>query len=179
MKHILITGPRGVGKSTLIRRVLKELDRPVFGFETQREPAMEDPELGVPVYIHFPGESRQYTRDNLLGYGNSRRINTVTGAFDRYVSRLLLPIPENGVICFDELGFMESKEDAFRAAVLSRLDGNIPVIAAVKDMDLPFLNKMRQHPKCHCLFITEENRNELFYEALARMKDNFEPKREN
>lgn len=179
MKHILIVGARGVGKSTLIRRVLKELERPVYGFVTLREPDMEDPELGVPVYIHFPGEPRKYTTDNLLGYGNSRRINTVTGAFDRYAPRLLAPVPENGVICFDELGFLESREADFCAAVLSRLDGDVPIIAAVKDMDLPFLNQIKMHPKCHCLFITEENRDELFHEALVRMKDNFEPKGES
>ena len=179
MKHILITGAQGVGKSTLIQRVLKEMGRTVYGFVTLREPSMEDPELGVPVYIHFPDEPRKYTQENLLGYGNSRRVNMVTGAFDRYAPRLLAPLPEDGVICFDELGFLESREEAFCAAVLSRLDGDIPVIAAVKDMDLSFLNQIRQHPKCQCLFISEENRDELFYEALALLNANFEPKGEN
>ena len=39
--HLLLVGAPGVGKSTLIRRVLKKVDRPVFGFETKKRPPME------------------------------------------------------------------------------------------------------------------------------------------
>ena len=37
-KHILICGERGVGKSTLIRRLLAESTLPVGGFVTRRLP---------------------------------------------------------------------------------------------------------------------------------------------
>ena len=49
--HALIVGDRGVGKSTLIRRVLQELNRQVFGFETKKEEALEDSLRGCPIYI--------------------------------------------------------------------------------------------------------------------------------
>ena len=35
--HALIVGPRRVGKSTLIRKVIEALDCPVTGFETKKE----------------------------------------------------------------------------------------------------------------------------------------------
>lgn len=35
--NALIVGARGVGKSTLIRRVLETLGRPVTGFETEKK----------------------------------------------------------------------------------------------------------------------------------------------
>ena len=35
--HILLTGARGAGKSTLIQRLLKEAGMPVYGFVTKRE----------------------------------------------------------------------------------------------------------------------------------------------
>ena len=47
--HALIVGDRGVGKSTMIRRVLEALDRPVFGFETKKEQHLEDPGFRRPV----------------------------------------------------------------------------------------------------------------------------------
>ena len=45
--HLLLVGAPGVGKSTLIRRVLKKVDRPVFGFETKKE--APDGEGGSPL----------------------------------------------------------------------------------------------------------------------------------
>ena len=51
-KHALIVGPRRVGKSTLIRKVIETLNYSVAGFETKKESKMEDETLGSPIYIH-------------------------------------------------------------------------------------------------------------------------------
>ena len=63
MDKILICGPRGVGKSTLIRRLTALYPGPVSGFVTKRE-TVADGEGLFPIYIHpgspaavRPGES--------------------------------------------------------------------------------------------------------------------------
>ena len=170
MKHALIVGPRGVGKSTLIRRVVKTLDCPVFGFETKRETEMEDQELGFPIYIHKYGERHRYSKENLMGYCKRQKFNTITDAFNKYASNLMHPVLEGSLICFDELGFMEAQEKGFCDVVFEKLNEDIPVIAAVKDKDFPFLNEVREHPKCRCFYITKENREALFVEVLEFMK---------
>ena len=49
-RHILISGDRDVGKSTLIERLLAHCPRPRYGFITRMEPAGAD---GFrPIYIH-------------------------------------------------------------------------------------------------------------------------------
>lgn len=53
MDKILICGPRGVGKSTLIRRLTALYPGPVSGFVTKRE-TVADGEGLFPIYIH-PG----------------------------------------------------------------------------------------------------------------------------
>ena len=73
----------------------------------------------------------------------------------------------------DELGFMESKAENFCSTVLRYLDGDIPIIAAVKDKSTPFLDAVKSHPNCKCFFISEENREELAEEVLAFMKEQF------
>ena len=169
--HVLITGPRGVGKSTLVRRVLAELNTPVFGFETKKEPALADPARGTPVYIYEAGAPRRRTEENLVGYCENRRAAAVKESFDRWAARLRAPVPEGHLVLMDELGFLESSSPDFCAAVLERLDGNVPVLATVKDKNTPFLEAVRAHPRGKCFFITEENRDALFEEVLAFLRE--------
>ena len=168
--HALIIGDRGVGKSTLIRRVLKELNRPVFGFETKKEELLEDALRGWPIYIYDAGKPHSRTPENLIGYHREADASAVTAAFDRYAPRLMVTIPENTVVELDEIGFLEAKSDAFCQAILHLLDGRNPVIAAVKNKEIPFLNTIRNHPNARCFCITEENRENLFEEVLEFMK---------
>ncbi len=76
----------------------------------------------------------------------------------------------------DELGFFEARAEAFTAAVLQALAGDVPVIAAVKDRtDVPFLNAVRAMPKAEVHHITPQNRDMLF-ELLPRMKERQHPR---
>lgn len=171
--HALIVGDRGVGKSTLIRRVLEALDRPVFGFETKKEQHLEDPVRGCPIYIYDAGAAHQQRADNLIGYHREADASAITAAFDRYAPRLIGEVTAD-VVELDEIGFLEARSEAFCRAVMHLLDGNKPVIAAVKNRDIPFLVSVRSHPKARCFYITEENRDELFAEALEFMNRQLE-----
>ena len=171
MKHILIVGSRGVGKSTLIRRVLTELGRPVSGFETKKEDSLADEFLGSPVYIYDAWQTREQTADRLVGYCKHKCLDTMKEAFDRYAPKLLAPVPKGHIILLDELGFMESASEAFCSSVLALLDGDIPVIAAVKEKDTAFLNAVRSHPKGKCFYISEDNRDALYPEVLHFLQE--------
>ena len=172
--HALIVGDRGVGKSTLIRRVLKELNCPVFGFETKKEIQPEDPVRGCPVYIYDAGKPHVRTPDNLIGYHKEQNAAEMTAAFDRYAPKLMAPVPGNTVVELDEVGFLEAKSEAFCQAVLHLLEGSRPVIAAVKNKEIPFLKAIREHPNTHCFYITAENRDTLYEEVLEFMKQQLE-----
>lgn len=168
--HALIVGSRGVGKSTLIGRVLRELDRPVTGFITRKEDALGDSVLGVPVYIYPAGQPRTQSAENLLAYCRGTRPEVYPEAFDRFVPKMCPP-QAGGVVVMDEIGFMESSSEAFRAMILRQLDGKTPVLAAVKDRDTPFLNEVRSHPDCRRFDITPENRDALYCEVLAFLRE--------
>ena len=168
--HALLVGDRGVGKSTLIRRVLKELNRPVFGFETKKEEALEDESRGCPIYIYDAGKPHCQAPENLIGYHREQDIPSITAAFDRYAPKLMKSVPDKAVVELDEIGFLEAKSEAFCRAVLHLLEGDHPVIAAVKNREHPFLETVRSHPNARCFIITEENRDTLFEEVLEFMK---------
>lgn len=166
-RHILIIGPRNVGKTTLINHILNELDRPVCGYRTKKE-AASSPGLPDRVCLYEPGHAQTQSDDNLVGLCYpTGKFQSFPETFDRFAPRLLAPVPPDAVIVFDEIGFMESSATAFCDAILARLDGDIPVIAAVKDKpNTAFLDKVKRHPNCCCFYITEENRDALAGEIL-------------
>ena len=172
--HALIVGDRGVGKSTLIQRVLAELNRPLFGYETKKEEQLEDPVRGCPVYLYDAGSPHRQMPENLIGYNKEPTAASVTAAFDRYAPRLMEQIPEGSVVELDEIGFLEAKSERFCQAVLHLLEGKNPVIAAVKNRDIPFLQTIRSHPKTRCFVITAENRGTLYEEVLEFMTQQLE-----
>ncbi len=163
-KHILIVGERHVGKSTLLRKLLTHTDRPVCGFITKSLPA--DEKGFHPIYIHPAAQDlndRVYTPENLIGTCDTKIHNINQTAFDTFGVEYLSDLPEDGIVLMDELGFMEASSEAFTSRVLEVLDGDIPVLAAVKTRtDIDFLNAVRAHPRAAVFTVTEENRDALF-----------------
>lgn len=168
-KHILICGEVGAGKSTLIQRLLRQNARPLYGFITKK---LDSDENGFhPIYIHPAGAAeRKFEQDNLIGTCDRRTHNINLNAFNTLGVSYLQAKPD-GIIVMDELGFMESKADAFVKSVFAALDGEIPVIAAVKArFDVPFLNEVRAHPKTMLCTMTTDNRDALFSELLPMIQ---------
>lgn len=164
-KHILICGEVGAGKSTLIQRLLAQNTRPVYGFITKK---LDPDENGFhPIYIHPAGASeRVYEEKNMVGTCDRRTHNINLDAFNTLGVSYLQANP-GGIILMDELGFMEAQAEAFTRAVMGALDGEIPVIAAVKArFDVPFLNEVRAHPNAMLYTITAETRDALLSELL-------------
>jgi nucleoside-triphosphatase len=164
-RHILICGEVGVGKSTLIQRLLAQSTRPLYGFVTKK---LDPDENGFhPIYIHSAGASeRMHTERNLIGTCDRRTHNINLDVFNTLGVAYLQAKP-GGIILMDELGFMEAQAEAFTRAVFAALDGDVPVIAAVKArFDIPFLDAVRAHPNTMLYMITTENRDDLFSELL-------------
>jgi nucleoside-triphosphatase len=167
--HILIVGSNGVGKSTLIRRLLKDVPLPAYGFLTKKE-APSHVGGAEPVYIHSVSGERSYTQDNLVGTCTDHHSTRFPEAFDRAVPHLC-GIPARSIVLMEELGVMESDARGFCAAVLKCLDGDSLVIAAVRDKKSPFLDAVRLHPRARCFFINPENRDALLLEVKAFMDE--------
>lgn len=169
-KHILICGEKGVGKSTLIRRLVEEARLTVGGFCTKMD---ENAEGAMrPIYIYpasLPTDQRKRGKENLVGRcGNfGRQKEIFPEVFNALGTAYLQGTPSCQVIIMDELGFMESDAQAFRRAVLQTLDGETPVLAAVKNrMNVEFLRQVCAHPRAEVVPINPENREELFRALL-------------
>ena len=167
MRHILIVGRNGVGKSTLIRALLETIPAPVHGVITKKE--APQPDGFCPVYIHSYGTSKQYSPENLVGLCRQGSSVAFPEAFDRFAMSEMFP--KGGVVVFDELGFLESGAPRFTEAVLKTLDDAPLVIAAVRDKGTSFLDAVRSHPRADVYRIDPENRDRLRETLLSEMPD--------
>ncbi len=167
MRHILICGDVGVGKSTLIEKLLRENRRPLCGFITKRVDT-EGSELHE-VYIHPVNGEWLHTQENLVGTIDALGAHPNPQAFDAY-GTLMLNTVRGGLVVMDELGFLESQAFVFCKKVLCTLDGDIPVLAAIKSKDTPFLRAVKAHPRVNLHQITPDNRDELFASLVTQIK---------
>lgn len=165
-KHIFITGERGVGKSTLVRRLIEHTDLPLYGFMTKMDPP--DAEGYHEIYMYpaaLPIANRVRGKENLIGRCDRVHHHIHPEVFAALGVELIKAAKPDGILIMDELGFMEAGVPAFREAVFEALRGDIPVLAVVKARyDVSFLNTVRTAEKGTLYTVTAENREKLFEE---------------
>ncbi len=185
-RHIVISGLRGAGKTTLIEKLLKELQVPVTGFFTRSMP--KDERDFHAIYIFRPNDQlREKSPANHIGDCDTRNRTINLEVFETTGVEYLLesqrgepsdsPVERQsassaqGIIVMDELGFMETGATAFCDTVLSCFDGDQRVLATLKaSHHTEFLNAVRRHPKVEVFEITPENRDELYEELLPKIR---------
>lgn len=166
MKHIILSGKRE--NTALLRRLLPD-DVPIYGFVTQKLPPEAD---GFhPVYLHpasQPEAQWVYTSENLIGTCNRREQQVHTEVFETLGVALIEAARPDGILVMNELGFMEAAAERFMKSVLTALDGEIPVLAAIKARrDIAFLEQIRSHPNVALFSVTAENAKELFVQIKS------------
>ena len=175
MKNILIVGKPHVGKSTLINRLIETLNLSVSGYMTKREKEIKNGKIEDAVYIYEMGKPMIKSENNLVARFTEKnwkeKIFINKGAFDNFAPKINELNPPAGVILFDEIGFLESQERQFCKAVLDKLDGDIPVIAAVQSRTgVQFLEAVKRHKKSELFCIDIENRDEIFERILEFLR---------
>lgn len=168
--NMLFCGEIGVGKSTLIQKLLDTLNEPVYGFYTVKAPFANDGQSRV--YLHKAGVfPRLFTDENCIGIcADDKRIPR-PWVFDSLGNAILENIPAGSVVVMDELGVLESRSPVFCQRVISVLDGPYRVLGAVKTADTPFLNSVRSHRNCRTHHITPQNRDVLFDICKTALKE--------
>lgn len=164
MEHILLCGRRRSGRSALIRQLLEGVTAPIFGYETLT--LFTRPDGCHEIYLYPYGTQRPVRREeNHLADCNTRERVVRRELFDDLGVRCL-HTREDGILVMDEIGFMESGADAFCRAILERLDGDLPILAAVRTgMETDFLRRVTAHPKVRALPMGPEH-FEAYYAQL-------------
>jgi len=162
--HILIAGEIGIGKSTIINKLLQRVQQPVFGFCTEKTDG--DASGNTRVYIYPASGEKAYSDENTVGICTPEGAKVNIDVFNNLGVFLLTNIPIGSIVLMDELGFMESNASAFCHAVIRILDGPYFVLAAVKVKNTYFLEKVRSHQDALVYGITAGNRDTLYEQIL-------------
>ena len=157
VEHLFFTGEKGVGKSTLVRKLLASYSGSLGGFFTVKAGNVISGE--TTVHLLRAGLRELPCRENLL-FCCGRREQSTAERFDRLGCAALVA-PGPGLWVMDELGPHEAQAKAFCRAVLDILDGPAPVLGVLQRADAPLLRQVAKHPRVRVVEITRENRDSL------------------
>lgn len=167
MNNLFLTGKIGVGKSTLLKKILEEIDLSIGGYITEKR-----------IEEHI----KTFTIRSLYNYIEKYPIAKVDRrTFSKEIfidnfkygitSTLDKSLKNRDLIVMDELGFMEQDIDPFTSKVFELLDSNKIILGVLKDYDCHFLNSIRARDDVLVIEITEKNRNYIYQEIIDMLKD--------
>lgn len=187
-RHLFLTGEKHVGKSTLLRRLLQGKEGRVGGFCTLRVRTPDGGRIhmlraGTPdggrAPVLWTGNSaggknpvlwaaeEACLPENLVFTRSHGVLSIVPGRFEQIGCEILRESAGCDLLVMDELGLAESGETAFQQAVLSCLDGPVPIYGVLQQGESEFLDRIRQHREVLPVAVTEENRERVFEQLKA------------
>lgn len=169
-KNILITGRPGVGKTTVIKKVLAVLNLKPCGFYTEE--------------IREGGERRGFTvrtfsgRNGILAHVDNRsgpRVGKYGVDVESFESTAL-PELEGAIggkrlIVIDEIGRMELFSTRFRDLVIQSLDGPAPLLGVIGEKGNEFVNSVKRRSDVRLFRITMENRDSIIPGILKALDE--------
>lgn len=170
MKY-LICGDINAGKSTLIKKLEKLIDKKPAGYITVRLP---DDESGCSyVYLYDRANPPEDVRSAavIMKFNADRSAEKHPELLDTLAVSYLENLPEGSLVILDEIGTLESASPLFQQAVMRILGGNYDVLASVKAQNTDFLRTVRRHPDCELFIITPENREKLYLQLKKLLKN--------
>ena len=167
-RHILVTGPPRCGKSTLIERIVRRLDRPATGFFT-RQIKEEGRRAGFAIDT-LDGKRGILAHEGIRSrcrvgkYGvNLEDIDGIA------VPSLISPRPEDLVVV-DEIGKMECFSRLFRETLLRVLSSAHTILGSIALKGGPFIEEIKARNDVLLIHLSERSREEVFESVLEHLK---------
>lgn len=176
MNNLFLTGQIGIGKSTLLKKIIEKINLSIGGYITEK--TIKDSIKIFTVRSLYNGIEKHtiakiYTKDA------SKKV--FVNSFNSIAASVLhMSLKYRDLIVLDELGFMENDINSFTSKVYELLDSNKVVFGVLKDHDCEFLNNIRKREDTLIIKITKENRDKILEDIISILKSfNVPFKKEN
>lgn len=161
---LLLTGPPGVGKTTVIRTVAQRLaGRRLAGFYTE-EIRVRGERRGFAL-VTFDGRRAviAHAGDRHPHHAHHPRVGkyAVDVAVIDTMARSTLAPAAVDLYLVDEIGKMECLSREFVTAMRARLDGDVPMVATVGQRGGEFIEEVKGRPDAERWDVTRANRDDV------------------
>jgi nucleoside-triphosphatase len=169
--NLLLTGSPGVGKTTLVLRVLHSMPaQTACGFVTH-ELRRDGQRVGFAVET-LAGESAVLAHVDLRSPHRVGRYRVDVAAFESIALPAMDPARVTApLIVIDEIGKMECFSDRFRELVIATLSSDRAVLATIALRGNRYIESLRARPEVTLLHITQQNRDQLVGHVLGWVRE--------
>lgn len=164
MKNILLTGKIGVGKTTVILKLIDRIDGSYGGYLGYCEHENGIRKIKVRSLYNLADDYTIAISDckNIMEFNRQ--------VFETVLTRdLEKSIEDRDIIVLDELGRLEESCELFKRRVHSALDSEKLVIGVLKKHDGKFINSIKSRDDVQLIEVTPENRGGLAKKLLSEI----------
>jgi nucleoside-triphosphatase len=157
-KNIFLTGAPSSGKTTVIKKLIKKLDRPSSGFYTEEE-RIDEKRVGF-IMKTLDGKSGYLAHQDIKSDFHIRRYGVSIENIETIAVPSITPVKLD-VIILDEIGKMECFSEVFKQAALKALDADNIVIGTITLGGGDFIQGIKRREDIEIHEVNQENRDSL------------------
>lgn len=167
--NYLLTGHPGVGKTTIIKKLLEKLKLPAGGFYTE-ELREDNVRMGFAV-VTLSGFKGVLAHRNFKSRYKVGKYGVGVYTLNRIgVKEVQMCLMEKKIIVIDEIGKMELLSPQFQGVVEKALNADNPVLGTITLAHHPFAQKVKARDDVKIFEVTKENRDEIFKTLTKELK---------
>jgi len=159
INNIFLTGPPSIGKTTVIKKVIEKLNKPVTGFYTQ-EIREAERRIGF-LLTTLDGKKGYLAHQDIKSIYNIRRYGVSIENIENIAIPSIIPKSKDEIIVIDEIGKMECFSEKFKIFATNALNSSNIVLGTIAIGGTEFIQNIKKRHDIKIYEVTRNNRDEL------------------